>query len=134
MPKARQRPNPDGTVLVVCSNAETREGLEDYFGQTGIAVTSRHTINPLAELSSSLRAMVMFPDDFPPHQASAYLSMARARHPDLTVVIVTKEPPVYTGMTATNGRPLNAIVLPRPVFGWTILDAIRAERQVESND
>jgi hypothetical protein len=108
--------------------------MHAYFSQTGIAVSSRRTINPLAELPGSLSAMVVFPDDFPPHEASAYLSMVRSRRSDLTVVIVTKEPPVYSAMAATNGHPLNAIVLPRPAFGWTILDAIRESLRPDADD
>lgn len=108
--------------------------MHDYFSQAGIASLSRRVINPLAELASSLRAAVVFPDDFPAHEVASYLSMVRMRRSDLTIVIVTKEPPVYRAMTAADGHPLSAIVLPRPAFGWTILDAIRALFSAQPDD
>jgi hypothetical protein len=123
MLKARQRPSSGGTVIVLSNNAETLKGMNRYFTQTGIASLSRQTLNPLAELASTIHALVVFPDDFAAHAALSYLSMVRTRRPDLSVVIVTKSPATYTTMTSTDGHPLDAIVLPRPAFGWTILDA-----------
>jgi hypothetical protein len=139
MHKVQARPSPEGSVLVVSSNAETLDGLHDYFSQAGIASLSRRVINPLAELAASLRAVVVFPDDFPAHEVASYLSMLRVRRSRLAILIVTKEPPVYCAMTAADNRPLSAIVLPRPAFGWTILDAVRAifsaqgERDVDAS-
>jgi hypothetical protein len=129
MPKPPPRSKRNEVVLVLSSNPETLDGLHEYFSQTGIASSGRRAIYPQVELSCAVRALVVFPDDFPAHQASAYLSMVRTRRPDLTIVIVTREPPIYRVMTATDGHPLKAIVLPRPAFGWTILDAIRSTQQ-----
>jgi hypothetical protein len=125
MPKAQQRPTAESTVLVVSSKAETLQGMNEYFRQTGIVSASRRAINPLAGLPHPLRALVLFPDDFSAHCALTYLSLVRTRRPDLTIVVVTKDPTEYVAATATDGHPLDAIVLPRPAFGWTILDAIR---------
>jgi DNA-binding NtrC family response regulator len=124
--------SPDGRVLVVASNLETLDSMRDYFNQTGITSSERKALNPLAELAGAVRALVIFPDDFPRHEASAYLSMVRTRRPDLPVVVVTREPNVYAAITATNGRPLAAVVLPRPAFGWAILDALRAALQTQA--
>ena len=128
MPEARQHPTPVQNVLVVSSSAETREGLHAYFSQTGLAVVTRRTLNMVADLPGSLQAIVVFPDDFAAHEAVAYLSTIRSRRPELTMVIVTREPLAYT----TDGTPLRAIVLPRPAFGWTILDAIRGALHASS--
>jgi hypothetical protein len=134
MQKVRAQRSPEGSVLVVSSNAETLDGMHAYFSQSGIASLSRRVVNPLSELASSLRAAVVFPDDFAAHEASSYLSMMRMRRPDLTIVIVTKEPPIYCAMNADDGYPLSAIVLARPAFGWTILDAIRAIFHAQHDD
>lgn len=127
MPKVGARPSsPGGSALVISRNVETLDGMHAYFSQAGIASFSRQVINPLSELAVSLRAVVVFPDDFPAHEVAAYLSLIRMRRTDLTIVIVTKEPAVYRAMTIADDRPLRATVLPRPAFGWTILEAIRA--------
>jgi hypothetical protein len=67
----------------------------------------------------------VFPDDFPSHEVAAYLSLVRTRRPDLRLVIISREPAFYAEMQALDGHPLGAIVLPRPAFGWTIVDALR---------
>lgn len=122
---AQTRPDRQRSVLVVSGNPETLDGLHEYFSQTGIASSSRRTLNPLAELAAHIHALVVFPDDYPSHEVSAYLSLVRTRRPDLTLVIITREPTLYAEMKALDGHPLGAIVLPRPAFGWTIVDALR---------
>jgi hypothetical protein len=129
MLKALARPDPERMVLVVSGNPETLDGLHDYFSQTGIASSSRRTLNPLAEVAAPIRALVVFPDDFPSHEVAAYLSLLRTRRPDLTLVVISKEPALYAEMKALDGHPLGAIVLPRPAFGWTIVDALRPHNE-----
>jgi UDP-N-acetylmuramate-alanine ligase len=116
-------------VLVVSSNPETLDGLTQYFSQAGVPSQSRRTANPLADLPASLCALVVFPDDFPEHEVSSYLFVARTRRPDMTMVLVTRDPHTYTRLTTTDGQLLNAVVLARPAFGWTILDVIRSARE-----
>jgi hypothetical protein len=113
-------------VLVVSSNPETLDGLAQYLSQAGLPAQSRRDANPLAELPRMLTTLVVFPDDFPEHEISSYLSMVRTRRPDLAIVVVTRDGPTYATLTATNGQALNAVVLARPAFGWVILDVIRA--------
>jgi hypothetical protein len=126
MLKERQHAPASGTVCVVSNKPDTLDGMHEYFSLTGIPSSARSTLNPLAELAREIAVLLLFPDDFPAHEAANYLSVLRTRRPDLLIVLVTREPPLYTAMTATDGRPLDAVVLPRPVFGWTILDAVRA--------
>jgi hypothetical protein len=128
MPQAPHRASTSPTVLVISSSAETRDGLHAYFSQVGLGVLARRSLNRIAELPGSLRAIVVFPDDYEGHEAAAYLSMVRQRRPELALVVVTREPAVYN----TDGSPINAIVLPKPAFGWTILDAIRDATQMSS--
>jgi hypothetical protein len=113
-------------VLVVSRNTETLDGLQEYLSRTGIASSTRGSVNPLAEMPESVRALVVFPDDFAAHEVNTYLSIVQARRPELSLVIVSREPATYSAMRGMNGHPLNATVLPRPAFGWTIVDAIRA--------
>jgi hypothetical protein len=110
---------------VISRNAETLDGLHEYFSRTGVSSSSRSELNPLADVPERVRVLVVFPDDFPAHEVATYLSVVRTRRRDLGLVIISKDPPTYTAMTAMNGHPLHATVLPRPAFGWRIVDAIR---------
>jgi hypothetical protein len=120
------RPVPVGSVLVVSSNPETLDGLTQYFSKLGLPSESRRHANPLAELPKKLCAVVVFPDDFLAHEISSYLFMVRTRRPDLSIVIVTSDAHSYEVLTTADGRPLAAVVLARPAFGWVILDVIRS--------
>jgi hypothetical protein len=113
-------------ALVISASSETLDGLTAYFSRAGVSCESRRTANPLAGLPTSVRAVVVFPDDFPSHEIGTYLALVGARRPDVTLVIVTSDAAAYAARRTTEGRPLNATVLPRPAFGWTILDVVRA--------
>lgn len=112
-------------VIVLCNNAETLDGMHSYLSRAGLSSSGSRALNRAAWPSRATRALVIFPDDFSTNDVAAYLSSVRAEYPELAVIIVTREPRSYEIMTAA-GRPLRAVVLPRPAFGWTILDAIRA--------
>lgn len=132
--KAMALPTHAGSVFVVSSNPETLDGLTHYFSQAGVPSTSSRSANPLADLPKALCAVVVFPDDFLAHEISSYLFMVRTRRPDLAIVIVTRDARSYAALTTLDGRPLDAIVLARPAFGWAILDAIRAALEARSCD
>ena len=110
---------------MISRNAETVDGLQEYLSQIGFACSNCGVMNPLAEVGKQVTVLIAFPDDFPAHEVAAYLAMVRARRPGLKLVIISREPAVYHTMTELSGQPLNATVLPRPAFGWTIVDAIR---------
>ena len=114
------------SVLVISDSPETLDGLTAYFTRGGVSCESRRVANALAALPLATRALVVFPDDFSSHEIGTYLAVVGARRPDLALVIVTRNAAVYTGLRASNGRALNATVLPKPAFGWAILDAVRA--------
>jgi chromate transporter len=53
----------------------------------------------------------------------------RASRPRLLVVLVTGAPQRFAAVLEPDGRSVPPIVLPKPAFGWSILDAIRAHAQ-----
>jgi hypothetical protein len=112
--------------LVVSANLETLDGLTSYFSRAGMSCESRRVANPLAELPQTVRALVVFPDDFPAHEIASYLSLVGTRRPDLAMVLVTRDLAAYAELRAIDGRALRASLLSRPAFGWSILDEIRA--------
>jgi hypothetical protein len=110
-------------VTIVSSNRDTLENLRAYLENAGMVA---HCAQQLAgEQDAETTAVVIFPDDFAAAEVAGYLSRARAARRDLVLVAVTRSVEHFERMTAGDGRPLDLVVLPRPSFGWTILDSIR---------
>jgi hypothetical protein len=124
MARSKARPRETG-VVVLGSNPATLAQLSAYFADTGVKSYARGSLTPLAELRPAAQVVVLFPDDFRKPQVSAYLRDLGSRRPELTFIIITQSPAEYQALTAANGKALRAHVLPKPSFGWTILDAIR---------
>ncbi len=78
----------------------------------------------LLEHTPGVHAVVAFPDDLDPNETADVLSELQHRDQDLALVLVTAKPAWFSGIGATDlGR--RVVVLPRPAWGWTILDALR---------
>ena len=52
----------------------------------------------------------------------------RAR-PRFLALLVTREPRRYRAVIEADARSVTPLVLPKPSFGWDILDAIRAHAE-----
>jgi hypothetical protein len=68
-------------------------------------------------------AVVIFPDDFGPSAVADALTNLGAKRPHTLLVLVTCAPKRFVKVTPPLGA--TTLVVPRPVWGWTILDAIR---------
>jgi hypothetical protein len=119
------RGNAPGAVLLLSNNRDTQKGLREYFAESGVPCEARGTLNPLSQPAEGVRALVVFPDDFGEEEVTTYLSVLRARRPRLTMVVITRQTSVYDALVGMDGRPIGAVVLARPAFGWTILDVVR---------
>lgn len=110
-------------IAIVSANAETIAELSAYLA--GVGVDSRACSDPsdLATRARRAAAIVVFPDELSPAPLRAALLAARRRRPDLTLVFVTSRP---REIELLAGRTSGAVVLPKPAFGWTIVDALRA--------
>jgi hypothetical protein len=115
-------------VQVVSANLATLESLRAYLDNAGVHVHGSR--RPALDACAQVTAIVMFPDDFAEAEVVSCLRQARAARPDLVLVTVTRNVRRFEGMTAGDGRPLRLIVLPRPAFGWTILESLRCDAPV----
>jgi len=66
--------------------------------------------------------VVLFPDDFDAASVDSCLRSLEAKQPQTLPVVVTSTPKRFDAFTSGN-RSL--LVIPKPAWGWTILDAIR---------
>jgi hypothetical protein len=67
-------------------------------------------------------AYVIFPDDFEFDEVQEGLGRLRKLSPSALAVLVTNTPLRYATTPARDGSP---VVLPKPAWGWTILETIR---------
>jgi hypothetical protein len=121
-----QRKSAGRNVAIVTTNAETSADLRRYFEQFGVHAYDRHELQPDA-LQPATTAIVLFPDDFPQREVVSYLRGARAAQPRLALIAVTRYPQRFEQIEASDGSALELVVLPRPLFGWTILDAVQEQ-------
>ena len=115
------------TVVVIADKSETIDGLAAYLGGAGVASRTSRSLRDAASMLSSISAVLLFPDEFEVGEAVAYIASLRSAQPRLLVVIVTSTPQRFRLAEDLDEEAVPPIVLPKPAFGWTILDAIRAQ-------
>ena len=113
---------------IVSRNSETIDGLESYLRSAGVDTTSTRDIGRIRALANGATAVVIFPDDFNWETViSMLMTYARDNH-QAVAVIVTRNPRQFDGLCWPKDAA-QPIILPKPAWGWTILDAIRTERR-----
>jgi hypothetical protein len=126
MPKLR-KPRTPLYVSIVAGNRETLDGLRRYLEQAGVSSHSTRALHDLAMVAPAFAtATVIFPDDFPDEESLALVHHLRSERPRLLALIVTSQPLRFRDAAAADGRSLAPVILPRPSFGWDILDVVRA--------
>jgi hypothetical protein len=123
-----RRPNPQQLlVTVVSKNPSTLQGLDAYLRSAGVSTTTTGAIERLVEMTPpSAAAVILFPDEYSSQSAIDALTALRKARPDLLAVIVTHEPHRFQTPTGNEAAAASPLVMPKPVWAWTILDAVRA--------
>jgi hypothetical protein len=112
-------------ALVVCDDDDTLIRLRDYLVRAGMQTRATRRLSD-AWKSSSGEGIVLLPDDFDTAQVTEGLSGMLARAPSPFVIIVTAWPPLFEPLVQSIGDPDSVVLMPKPVWGWTILDLLRA--------
>jgi hypothetical protein len=118
-------------VTVVAQNPETSEGLTSYFRSVGVASAVTSTLHQ-ERIPSAANAVVLFPDELDASTVIAEVRALRARRPTLRLVVVTSSAPRLRPALDADSHSTAPIVLPKPAFGWSILDAIREQPPSET--
>jgi hypothetical protein len=130
MPPGKRKSPAPVYVSIVSNNPETLDGLQDYLRGAGIPSHCTRAIRDMATIAPACAtATVIFPDDYPDTDVTALLGALRAARPRLLSLLVTRTPQRFRAPTATTEDALPPVVLPKPSFGWDILDVIRAHSQ-----
>lgn len=109
------------TVVVVSPSKATRDPLLEYFREAGVTAHGKGGAKDISRACRSASAVVVFPDELDHPLVVSQLEAARVERPDVLFLLVTGSPQRFAACVGTKGR-----VLAKPVFGWTLLDAIRA--------
>jgi hypothetical protein len=113
-------------VLVVSDCRETLDGLLAYLQRAGVSARGTRQLDGAAWQSSAVNAAVLFPDDFKAGEVEGAVARLAAARPTLLQVLVTREPRRFDSLAETAGAVTPPVILAKPAWGWTILDAIRA--------
>jgi hypothetical protein len=111
-------------VTVVANNPQTLDGLHDYFARVGVESNGTRELQ-LPARESSTTGLVLFPDDFELGEVQRFVGALRRSRPKLLLVLVTSAPQRLGSAIEPDESSLLPLVMPKPAFGWTILDAIR---------
>jgi hypothetical protein len=111
-------------ATIVARRRETLDDLTAYLEGRGIATQALGAADPLLVEWRS-RTVILFPDDFECGAVLGFIRSLRASRPRVLVLVVTRDRRPLHGALAADGRSVAPIVLARPPFGWSIVDAIR---------
>jgi hypothetical protein len=128
MPSSKRQGSSPTFVTIVSNNPETLDGLHRYLEHAGVHAYSTRAIHDLDMVAPMVaNAIVIFPDDFAEAAVVALLRELRRRRPRLLLLLVTRAPNQFRHVLHAGDRARAAVILPKPSFGWDILDAIRAQ-------
>lgn len=119
----RNSRNPAPHVTIVAASAETLDGLQAYLSLAGLDARGTRRLGELARENCS--AVVFFPDEFSSTTVLRELGRLRKEHPAVLPLLVTSEPERYRDISKNGGKAVEPVVIPKPAWGWTILDAIQ---------
>ena len=123
-------------VTIVADNPETLDGLETYLRRAGLTTRGTSEMEKVSEMTPSASSVVvLFPDDFHLEAVMSALATLRSQRPRTLPVLVTNASKRFERLPFRKGA-VAPLVVPKPVWGWTILDAIRAglERDVDEKE
>jgi hypothetical protein len=122
------------SVTVVASNPSTLEALEVYLHGAGVPANGTRMVDRVLEMTPpSSAAVILFPDDFQEEAVVSALGALQRERPNVLAVIVSHEPQRFAQVPGTrrSEHPV-PLVIPKPAWAWTILDAIRARLDSEA--
>jgi hypothetical protein len=114
-------------VTVVSKNATTLDGLKTYLEGAGVVVTPTNAMDRVVAMTpAATAAVILFPDDYEVDAALPALAQLNRARPRTLAVIVTNEPRRFESAEGEPARLREPLVLAKPAWAWTILDAVRA--------
>jgi hypothetical protein len=110
--------------MIVCDDDDTLIRLRDYLVRAGVQTLATRRLADAWEQPTSL-SIVLMPDDFDAGEVTDGLCHLLARTPNAIVIIVTAVPRLFEPLIESLVNPESFVIMPKPVWGWTILDLLR---------
>ena len=120
------QPTTGSLCIVIADNPETTDGLHAYLSNAGCPTRTTRRLRDAPELCARATALVLFPDELESAEVLDTLRDLRAAHPRLFIVVVTAQPQRVRAACEPHAHAVAPLILPRPTFGWRLLDVIRA--------
>ncbi|HKO92100.1 MAG TPA: hypothetical protein VJU61_13145 [Polyangiaceae bacterium] len=111
-------------TLVVCDDDDTLLRLREYLLRAGVPTRATRQLRD-AWKSSDGEAIVLLPDDFATGEVTDGLSRLLSRTQAPFLIIVTAGPRLFEPLIEELGNADSVVIIPKPVWGWTILDLLR---------
>jgi hypothetical protein len=112
-------------VLIACDNDETLIRLRDYLSRAGIEARATRSLVDAVRPSQRLDALVLFPDDFDTGEVTDGLLDLLGAGSGALLVLVTADSQSFEPLLASSGST-RWVLMPKPAWGWTILDVLRS--------
>jgi hypothetical protein len=119
---------PTRRIAIVARRIPTLNVLRSYLHDRGFRADTWPAIDARL-LRQRPRAVVLFPDEFRREAVARFVARLRRSFPSVRLVLVTSDPR-HSAASATSPATSGArrgsvpVVLARPSFGWTIVDAV----------
>ncbi len=114
-------------VTIVSQNASTLAGLDAYLRGVGAVTTSTGDLGRLVDVTPpTAAAVILFPDEYSLELVVQTLAALEKARPDVLAVVVTNEPGRFATPDAEEDPSASPLVMPKPAWAWTIMDAVRA--------
>ena len=112
--------------IVIADNRETVDGLHSYLTNSGVPTRTARRLRDVSALCKDAAAVVLFPDEYGDSEVLGLVHGLRSGHPHLLLLLVTAKPQRIRAACEPDARSVAPVVLPKPAFCWSLLDAIRA--------
>ena len=112
-------------VIVVSDNRETLDSVQPYLERAGATVRCVSRAEKSADSAWGMDAVLFFADDFPRPLALEAFAALRALRPTPLLVVVTEDMGAFADGPTRARKARGIVMLPRPAWGWMLVDAIR---------
>jgi hypothetical protein len=116
-------------IVIASDSGETIDGLQSYLQRAGLTARGIRRLDDDAFHDANVNAIVLFADDFAPGEVVTTVDRLLRARPNVLPMIVTRDPMRFEVLIRDSGREVLPIILPKPAWGWTILDSIRARME-----
>jgi hypothetical protein len=126
---SKHREAPPAYATIVSRNPDTLDGLQQYLGRAGIPSRTTAALRDLDVVAPAYATVaVIFPDEFSDEAVLSAVARLRRKRPRLLTLLITRAPTrLRCSLSSSDDDRLPMpTILPKPLFGWQILDAIRA--------